>query len=463
MRYKRCLTQYPLINIIFEHVKDAEEAVFLDSSSKGELGRYSIIACSPYLKLVSKGDTFTINGEKTELDYLEFVKHYLEEHKEENETDLPIISGAVGYFSYDFGRKEEGVKTKHSSEVDIPDSILYFYDMFIVEDHADQILHVIANGHTQEAREYVDQMVHLITEMEDTSEFLDTTIYNSQVLANFTRESYMEAVDHMIRYIVDGDIYVVNMTQQLQIKSNCPPYEMFRRLRRNNPSPFGGYFDYGDFQIVCASPERFMQMKDGKIKTRPIKGTRKRGKTQEEDQRLKKELAESEKDQSELLMIVDLERNDLNRVCLPGSVKVTELFSVETYATVFHLVANVEGLIRPDYNAVDLLSAAFPGGSITGAPKLRAMELIDQEEHLRRNLYTGSIGYLSLNGDCDLNIVIRTGVYRDGIYHLGVGGGITYESDLEFEYEETWQKAKALLDALNVPTLDGEHYEYTVR
>lgn len=163
---------------------------------------------------------------------------------------------------------------------------------------------------------------------------------------------------------------------------------------------------------------------------------------------MRQELADSEKDKSELLMIVDLERNDLNRVCVPGSVKVTEMYTVEEYATVFHLISNVEGRLREDCNVMDLLESAFPGGSITGAPKLRAMEIIDELEHGRRNLYTGSIGYFTLDGDCDFNIVIRTAVYKDGTYYLGVGGGITYESDLAFEYEETLQKAKAVLEAL---------------
>ena len=181
---------------------------------------------------------------------------------------------------------------------------------------------------------------------------------------------------------------------------------------------------------------------------RPIKGTRKRGETPEEDMLMRTELENSEKDKSELLMIVDLERNDLNRVCNPGSVKVTELFTVEEYATVFHLVSDIEGDLEESKNVMDLLEAAFPGGSITGAPKYRAMEIIDEMENNKRNLYTGSIGYLTLDGDCDFNIVIRTALHKDGKYYLGVGGGITAESDLEFEYEETLQKAKAVLQAM---------------
>ncbi|EGW41408.1 chorismate binding enzyme family protein [Desulfosporosinus sp. OT] len=199
---------------------------------------------------------------------------------------------------------------------------------------------------------------------------------------------------------------------------------------------------------MCSSPERFLKLGDGIAETRPIKGTRKRGETPEEDDALRTELLHSSKDRSELLMIVDLERNDLNKVCEPGSVEVTQLFDVEAYATVFHLVSTIVGKLKEGMTAMDLLMAMFPGGSITGAPKRRAMEIIDEVEHSRRGLYTGSIGYLSFDNSCDFNIVIRTAVYQDGIYHLGVGGGITCESELEFEFEETEQKAKALLEAI---------------
>ena len=272
--------------------------------------------------------------------------------------------------------------------------------------------------------------------------------FNIEITPNFKKEEYKQAVDEMIRYIIEGDIYITNMTQQLEVKSNKKPLDVFYDLRENNPSPFGGYMDYGDFQIVCASPERFLKMKKGHVNTRPIKGTRKRGETLEEDLLMRNELKNSEKDKSELLMIVDLERNDLNRVCKPGSVKVTELFTVEEYATVFHLVSDIEGVLQENKTIMDLLEATFPGGSITGAPKYRAMEIIDELENNRRNLYTGSIGYLTLDGDCDFNIVIRTALHKDGMYYLGVGGGITAESDLEFEYEETLQKAKAVLEAM---------------
>lgn len=481
------IEHYPKIDRIFALVHEREDAVFLDSSLQNELGRYSIIALHPYLKLV-KGETFTVNGEAAEGSFEDFVRTYLRENREENHTELPLTSGAVGYFSYDYGRKKEGVKTRHESKVKLPDSILIFYDSFVIEDHEKQRLFLIANGHGQDCREGMSELLRLVREAEDRgtedceiedrrtkdretkdrrtkdceTEACETGSYDpavsekkrkGAVRANFTKEGYMDAVSRMIQYIIEGDIYIANMTQQLQIESEVPPYEMFERLRKANPSPFGGYFQYGDFQVVCASPERFLQMKDRRIQTRPIKGTRKRGNTPKEDAALRRELELSEKDKSELLMIVDLERNDLNRVCVPGSVKVTELFTVEAYATVFHLISNIVGELRPELTVMELLEAAFPGGSITGAPKLRAMEIIDELEHGGRNLYTGSMGYVSLDGDCDFNIVIRTAVYQDGVYHLGVGGGITYESELEFEYEETLQKAKALLKALDA---DGQ-------
>lgn len=448
MRLMQEFKDYPPIHRIFAQIQEQKDAAFLDSSLPNQLGRHSIIGLHPYLKLV-KGDAFTVNGKASADSFEYWIKSYLKAHREENPTDLPLISGAIGYFSYDYGREKEGVASRHPKELDIPESILVFYDSFIIEDHARHRLHLIAGDCGQDPDDAMAQMKSLLLRAEKTPDDGPGFSKGGIVTANFTKGDYMDAVQRMIQYIVEGDIYIANMTQQLKIASVMAPFEMFQNLRVCNPSPFGGYLNYGDFQIVSASPERFLQMKDGTIQTRPIKGTRKRGATLAEDVALKRELMESGKDKSELLMIVDLERNDLNRVCVPGSVEVTELFSVEAYATVFHLISNITGRLRPELTVMDLLEATFPGGSITGAPKLRAMELIDELEHSRRNLYTGSIGYLSLDGGCDLNIVIRTAVYKNGLYHLGIGGGITYESDLEFEYEETLQKARALLRALH--------------
>ena len=434
---------------LYTYFAGTDDSVFLDSSLVNKLGRYSVIGAVPYLKLVKEGNNFYINGEKeTTCSFETYLKTYLAEHKDKNNTELPIISGAIGYFSYEYGRKLMEVDSVKEDLVSIPDAVLVFYDFYIIEDRHEQRTYLIANGITREAAKLLDEMESRINGKPVYMQKESDTEYPIEVQPNFAKDEYKQAVDRMIRYIIEGDIYITNMTQQLTVKSDKVPLDVFYDLRENNPSPFGGYFDYGDFQIVCASPERFLKMQKGHVNTRPIKGTRKRGETPEEDMFMRTELENSEKDKSELLMIVDLERNDLNRVCRPGSVKVTELFSVEEYATVFHLVSDIEGGLEESKNVMDLLEAAFPGGSITGAPKDPAIEIIDELENNKRNIYTVSIGYLTLDGGCDFNIVIRTALYKDGKYYLGVGGGITAESDLEFEYEETLQKAKAVLLAM---------------
>lgn len=456
------LTPYIPAVEIFRIYEREPGAAFLDSSLVNELGHYSVIGRCPYLKLVKDGKTFTINGKpETETTFEDYMREYLNTHEDKNDSRLPLVSGAVGYFSYDYGRKQMGVPSGEKDLVTIPEAVLTFYDCFVVEDCQEKRTYLVSNGISGNAAAQIGAMEKAILEsiknrkQEESETGENINARNShrekfkiQIHPNFEKEEYKQAVDRMIRYIIEGDIYIANMTQQLTIESEKQPLDVFYDLRKNNPSPFGGYLDFGDYQIVCASPERFLKMKDRHVNTRPIKGTRKRGATPEEDEMLRQELADSGKDKSELLMIVDLERNDLNRVCTPGSVKVTELFTVEAYATVFHLVSDIEGILEDGKNVMDLLEATFPGGSITGAPKYRAMEIIDELEHGKRNLYTGSIGYLTLDGSCDFNIVIRTALHKNGKYHLGVGGGITAESDLEFEYEETLQKAKAILDAL---------------
>lgn len=455
----------------FRRLAGTIKCAFLDSSLTNDLGRYSILGMLPYLTLVKKNDGFFVNGQpETELSFEDYLRRYLAEHVDQNEADLPLVSGAIGYFSYDYGRKLQGVPSEQAPYAEIPDAVLTFYDAFLIEDTRQKKTYLIANGMTQPAEACLEYLRSLLIEASLSKHYsvmrsapknpaVKENVFHDffdhrfplTVTPNFEKEDYKRTIDRMIQYIIEGDIYIANMTQRLSIACEKQPLDLFLSLRESNPSPFGAYLDYDDFQIVCASPERFLQMKNGHVQTRPIKGTRKRGKTPEEDLRMRRELEQSEKDKSELLMIVDLERNDLNRVCRPGSVNVTELFTVEEYATVFHLVSNIEGDLLPDKTVVDLLEAAFPGGSITGAPKYRAMEIIDELEHGQRGLYTGSIGYLTLDNCCDFNIVIRTALYQDGVYHLGVGGGITAESELEFEYEETLQKAKALLDAMKRP------------
>lgn len=433
---------------IFTFFHQEPAAVFLDSALVNELGRYSIIGFNPYLTLEEISGTCWQNSQPLTDSFETVLEHYLQHNYEENPTSLPLISGAIGYLSYDYGRKFEQLSSRHQSRISLPDASFTFYDNLLIEDCVKRIIYLTGAGQLGPAEATITALETRIKGHGAQNPPPESGAEQARFTTDFETEEYKEAVDRLIEYIVEGDVYIANMTQQLQIKSAKAPYEVFRQLRRHNPAPFGGYLNGRDMQIISASPERFLKVRDKVVETRPIKGTRPRGATQREDDQYRQELQESAKDRSELLMIVDLLRNDLNRVCVPGSVVVKEHFQVEEYATVFHLVTTIVGELCPECGIIDLFKAAFPGGSITGAPKIRAMEIIDELERAARGLYTGSMGYLGLDGCCDLNIIIRTLIHRQGTYHLGVGGGITCESERGFEYQETLQKAKALLEVL---------------
>lgn len=457
-----CRSPFPYTaSQLFALFADEKDVAFLDSSLVNDLGCYSLIGLVPYHTVSVAQGQLQVDGKSHEGTAETYLKAYLKKHYQANRTSLPLTAGAIGYVSYDYGLALHGMKSRHTPAFPLPDMKWVFYDFFIIEHRQSHTVWFAANGQTMPAEALLAQMEEKIrTRLQErpSSRTSENPQYALAVQADSTPESYRKALQKLRDYLFAGDVYVTNFTSTLTVQSCCPPYTFFSRLRRDNPSPFGAYLQYGSYQIISASMERLLCLRDDQIETRPIKGTRRRGKTPTEDKKMRQELAQSQKDQSELLMIVDLERNDLHKICRPGSVSVPTLFAIEPYATVFHLVANVTGTLRPGQTAIDALMALFPGGSITGAPKWRAMELIDELEFSRRQLYTGTIGYLSLNGNCDLNIIIRTAVHHDDRYTIGVGGGITAESDVHFEYEEIWQKAKALLSALKGDVFDYESY-----
>jgi len=266
--------------------------------------------------------------------------------------------------------------------------------------------------------------------------------------SNVRRVDYLDAVRYAKEYIAAGDIYQVNMSHRLEGRWQGPSWSLYERLRRGSPVSHGAYLDLGEVVVLSASPERFLRLHRERVETRPIKGTRPRGRTPEEDQALRAELLSSEKDRAENVMIVDLLRNDLGKVCRVGSVRVPELFSLEGYSSVWHLVSTVGGELRPGLGAIDLLEACFPGGSVTGCPKIRAMEIIEELEQVRRGFYCGAIGYLSFTGDMDTSIAIRTLVLGGGRMHLQVGGAVVTDSEPEAEYTETLAKGRAVLSAV---------------
>ena len=457
-----CRSPFPYTaSQLFALFADEKDVAFLDSSLVNDLGCYSLIGLVPYHTVSVAQGQLQVDGKSHEGTAETYLKAYLKKHYQANRTSLPLTAGAIGYVSYDYGLALHGMKGRDTPAFPLPDMKWVFYDFFIIEHRQSHTVWFAANGQTMPAEALLAQMEEKIrTRLQErpSSRTSENPQYALAVQADSTPESYRKALQKLRDYLFAGDVYVTNFTSTLTVQSCCPPYTFFSRLRRDNPSPFGAYLQYGSYQIISASMERLLCLRDDQIETRPIKGTRRRGKTPTEDKKMRQELAQSQKDQSELLMIVDLERNDLHKLCRPGSVSVPTLFAIEPYATVFHLVANVTGTLRPGQTAIDALMALFPGGSITGAPKWRAMEIIDELEFSRRQLYTGTIGYLSLNGNCDLNIIIRTAVHHDDRYTIGVGGGITAESDVHFEYEEIWQKAKALLSALKGDVFDYESY-----
>lgn len=434
---------------IYSIFKEDKTVTFLDSGMDVEnLGKYSIIGLNVFLTFKYEDNNCFINGVSIgEKNPFEELKKYMEKYKVKNNTELPYVAGAMGYFSYDLGRTIEKLPTKAEEGVKIPECYLYFYDNAIIRDNSSKKVYITALGILKDKEDSM-KIIEKKIKFGQKVCYSEPTSRNTEFIPNFTKSHYIDTVEKVRQYIRSGDIYITNLTQRFECLTDRSAYDVYKDLRYINPAPFAALMNIEDFSIVSSSPERFLQIRNNIVETRPIKGTRPRGKNKEEDLKNRQELIDSEKDKSELLMIVDLERNDLSKVCKINSVKVTELFKLEKYNTVFHLVSTVVGELKEKYTSVDCLEACFPGGSITGAPKIRAMEIIEELEPQRRNIYTGCIGYLGFDGNADLNIVIRTILMKEGKAYFGVGGGITWESIKEAEYEETLDKAKALMKVL---------------
>ncbi len=448
---------------VFEAFRERPFSFFLDSGMDPvRLGRYSFLGSDPFLVLRSRREEITlIRDGKEETKYgnpFDEVDELLKLYSVA-EAGIPFVGGVVGYFSYDLCHFIERLPATATDDLNLPECYLAFYDVVIAFDNVEGKVYVVSTGFPEfesgkrqrRAEERLREIKSLVANTPVISTVEPLLVEASIVLkSNFSREEYLEAVTRAREYIGAGDIFQVNLSQRFEADLRIPPYELYRRLRRINPAPFASYLNFDGVSVVGASPERFLKVRGDWVETRPIKGTRPRGKSPGEDKALAQELLASVKDRAENIMIVDLERNDLGRVCRYGTVKVTELATLETYPTVFHLTSTVVGRLCEGKSRIDLLKATFPGGSITGAPKVRAMEIIDELEPTRRSVYTGSIGYLSFSGDMDLNIVIRTFLVKGGKAYFQVGGGIVYDSEPEAEYQETLDKAQALIQALRL-------------
>ena len=467
--------RYPLIEEVsspltaielFELIKDRPYSFFLDSGMDTQrLGRYSFLGSEPFLVINSRGSEITlVRGQEHEVQHgnpFDTIGKLLELYKLDYcPVPVPFVGGAVGYFSYDLCHFVEHLPSTAIDDLKLPECYFAFYDAIFAFDHLEGRAYLVATGFPEleegqrlkRARMRLEEMKNWLHPGHSVNAVSRSSAQKEEITlkSNFTPEEYIKAVNRVREYIAAGDVFQVNLSQRFETDLKIPAYELHKRLRMVNPAPFAGYLNFPGVAIVSASPERFLKVQGDLVETRPVKGTRPRGRDPVEDQSLAQELTHSIKDRAENVMIVDLERNDLGRVCRYGTIKVTELAILETFPTVFHLTSTIVGRLHRGKSDIDLLKATFPGGSITGAPKVRAMEIIDELETTKRSVYTGSIGYLSFNGDLDINIVIRTFVIKEGRAYFQVGGGIIYDSDSEAEYMETLDKAKALFQALQL-------------
>lgn len=372
-------------------------------------------------------------------------------------TDLPkgiFVGGWVGYFAYELGRYIEKLPARAVDDLLIPLIRLCFYDKLVAYDRQQQVWWAIALEQEGDGETVNDKMVWLKTKIKDKKLNIKNTHQKekndtAKPRSNMSKPEYIEAIEKIRHYIHEGDVYQINYSHRFECDYNAHPIDLYHWQNTHNPSPYAAYIDAGEFSIVSASPEMFITIAgDRVISTKPIKGTRPLVADHFFNEKNFSELLNCEKEQAELNMIIDLERNDLGRICEYGTIKVSQPRTIEAYPTVFHAVATVEGKLRDEIAFCDVLRAMFPGGSITGAPKIRSMEIIDELEPTQRGVYTGAIGYIGLDGTVCLNIAIRTVIIQSGRAYAQTGGGIVYDSTPQAEWDETLTKAKALLEGI---------------
>jgi len=442
---------------LLELLREKPFAFFLDSSTLDKtLGRFSFIGFDPFEVFRHRGKQSLSALKKRFLPYADKDAGFFVPEP------TPFSHGIMGYLGYDLGLHWEEILFQAKDDLIVPECLFGFYDCVITLDHFRKKMIISSSGlpektralREKRAQSRLKRILKILSNLRSLpsrslcipGKILGQDAVSADIKSNFTKDAYLKAIKKILGYIRGGDVYQVNLSQRFEWPSptSQDPLGLYRRLRRLSPSPFGGYLDCGGFQIISSSPERFIKLENALLETRPMKGTRPRGRTPLEDRKKRRELLKSPKEKAELLMITDLERNDLGRVCNYGSIRVKVLRTLENYETVFQTTSTIEGRLKKGQDGFDVLRACFPGGSVTGCPKIRAMEIIEDLEPAHRGIYTGSLGYMNFKGDMDFNILIRTLLkYREKIY-FQTGGGIVADSIPEEEYEETLVKAKAL-------------------
>lgn len=449
---------------VFKRIQTEKDCFLLESIGESQVtARYSFIGRNPFISFKSLGDDITITDYTGKTDTykgkpMEELQKLVMQYKAPKLDNIPSFNGgAVGFFAYDIIRQYEELPNINPDDLGLPDMHFMLMDEIIAFDHKRQKIVIIVNIHADGdiERQYnkaAGRIFDIQSEMADLSKLSvkETREYRStsKMVSNMTKEQFCANVEKAKEYIKNGDIFQVVLSQRFTVETSVSPFNTYRALRLINPSPYMYYLDFGEYQIVGASPEMLVRVENGIVQTGPIAGTRWRGKTVEEDLQLEKDLLKDEKEIAEHTMLVDLGRNDIGRVSEFGSVKVTRFKYVERFSHVMHIISDVEGKLRKDKTCFDALAATLPAGTLSGAPKIRAMEIIDELETTKRNAYGGAIGYISFNGNFDSCITIRTGVFKDGKAYIQAGGGIVYDSVPEYEYNESFNKASAVLRAI---------------
>ena len=433
---------------LFEAIADRPWAVMLDSGpGHSRRGRYDILTADPYITLVTRGDRTEIQRRDGALltpeDPFALLREQLQP-LEKCDSRLPFRGGAIGYFGYDLARRIERLPGIAKDDEQLPEMMLGIYDWALVVDHEKRASWLVSGGRDCATQEQWPALVSAFSAPAQPVK-RESFAATGRVESSLTYTDYADAFQRIQDYIRNGDCYQVNFAQRFRVSVTGDPWLAYRRFRDSNPAPFAAYLNLPHVRVLSASPERFLGLRDGEVTTQPIKGTRPRSAEPGVDWMLGQSLLNSVKDRAENVMIVDLLRNDLSKNCALHSVRVPKLFELQSFATVHHLVTTITGRLDRGRDALDLLRGCFPGGSITGAPKIRAMEIIDEQEPYRRGVYCGAIGYIGFDGRMDSSIVIRTLTHAQGRMHFWAGGGITAGSTLDGEYQESFDKAAAML------------------
>jgi para-aminobenzoate synthetase component 1 len=450
MLYSSPLTYQSDASAYFAAIRDLPWAAWLDS---GGSGRFDILVAQPVATVVTQGELTQVVNASGERNSEEEVFALLREQlgaRVAPIADIPFAGGALGYWSYDLARRDHRIPELARDTENLPQMAVGIYDWAIIIDHQERNARLVSRQRAPETAKVLPQILARLQKLDHSEPYIRKEPFRivGQISANFTFDDYRKAFRAVQTYLHEGDCYQANLAQRFAAAASGDGFEAYLYLKRVSPAPYSAFLDWPNLQILCASPERFLQVQQGRVETKPIKGTRARSADAAEDARLAEELRHHPKDRAENLMIVDLLRNDLGKSCEPGSVRAPSLFEVESFSNVHHLVSTVQGKLREGRDALDVLRDCFPGGSITGAPKQRAMEIIEQLEPNRRGVYCGVIGYIGYDGNMDTNIAIRTLVYANLEIRCWAGGGIVADSVCAAEYQETLDKASAMLTML---------------